>query len=229
LLLDLRSNDPDEYFARLQEFKPTLVGLSTYVWSLEVFAGLTERLRAHDPRLPIVAGGPGARRSVFDLAPHHALRDRLDAVIPGEGEQTIRDLVREHQTQGWQQRVAGLMLPTRGLWRSTAAAERPDIEQFPSPYQLGIAPREKTGYVETFRGCPIHCAFCQWGDQKSDRVHSTRYLAEHLRGLKNSDAHNVFFLDAAFNLSPRAFRSLVAAEAEVQVLRDMVVHGHLYP
>ncbi|MEZ4372605.1 MAG: radical SAM protein [Polyangiaceae bacterium] len=228
-LLDLRSNDPDEYFERIREFRPSLVGLSAYVWSLEVFAGLTAKLRAFDPELAIVAGGPAARRSVFDLAPHHALRDRLDAVIPGEGEQTIRDLVRLHQEPDWLTRVPGLMLPTRGLWRNTAVAERPDIESYPSPYQLGIAPREKTGYVETFRGCPIHCAFCQWGDQKSDRVHSARYLAEHLRGLKNSDAQNVFFLDAAFNLSPRAFRALVAAEAEVGVLRDMVVHGHLYP
>src|SRR5690606_27474968 len=119
--------------------------------------------------------------------------------------------------------------PAHGLWRSTAAAERPDIGAFPSPYQLDLAPLHKTGYVETFRGCPIHCAFCQWGDQKSDRVHDVDYLARHLEGLRRAEVPNVFFLDAAFNLSPRAFRSLVAAEAQVGVLARSILHGHLYP
>jgi radical SAM superfamily enzyme YgiQ (UPF0313 family) len=229
LLLDLRSGDPEEYFQRIVEFGPTLVGLSTYIWSLDVFAELTERLRGHDPRMVIVAGGPAARRNVFDLAPHRPLRDRLDAIVPGEGEATIRDLVRHHLEPGWKTQVAGLQLPSRGLWRSTDPAERPDINAYASPYQLDLAPLHKTGYVETFRGCPIHCAFCQWGDQKSDRVHDVDFLARHLEGLRRAEVPNVFFLDAAFNLSPRAFRNLVEAESQVRVLEHSIVHGHLYP
>lgn len=229
LLLDLRSGDPEAYFAAIAAFRPTFVGLSMYIWSLEVFAGLTERLRRFDPSLVIVAGGPAARRNVLDLPPHRALRDRLDAIVPGEGEGTIRELVREHLRPDWRTRVPGLHVPAHGLWRSTAAAERPDIGAFPSPYQLDLAPLHKTGYVETFRGCPIHCAFCQWGDQKSDRVHDVDYLARHLEGLRRAEVPNVFFLDAAFNLSPRAFRSLVAAEAQVGVLARSTLHGHLYP
>jgi len=229
LLLDLRSGESDEFFERIRDFRPTLVGLSTYIWSLEIFADLTERLRAHDPSIVIVAGGAGARRSVLDLAPHRAFRDRLDAVVAGEGEEIIRELVREHQTPGWQSRVAGLDIPTRGLWRKSPPAERPELDDFASPYQLDLAPRAKTGYIETFRGCPIHCAFCQWGDQKSDRVHSAEYLERHLEGIRRSEALNIFFLDAAFNLSPRGFRALVEAESHVHALADKTVHGHLYP
>ena len=43
LLLDLRSGDPEAYFAAIAAFRPTFVGLSTYIWSLEVFAGQLER------------------------------------------------------------------------------------------------------------------------------------------------------------------------------------------
>lgn len=229
LALDLPTHDPDEYFERLREFRPTLVGFSTYIWSLDVFARLAERLRRHDPGVVIVAGGPAARRSVLDLAAHHALRDRLDAIVPGEGEQTIRDLARAHREPDWRERVGGLEIPARGLWRRTRSVDRPEIDAYPSPYQLGHAPLGKTGYVETFRGCPIHCAFCQWGEQKSDRVHGVEYLARHLEGLRRADVPNVFFVDAAFNLSPRAFRNLAAAEAQVGVLRDKIVHGHIYP
>jgi radical SAM superfamily enzyme YgiQ (UPF0313 family) len=229
LLLDMLSGDPDEFFEVLREFRPTLVGLSTYVWSLHIFAGLTERLRKHDPSIVIVAGGPSARRSVLDLPQYHPLRDRLDAVVPGEGEDIIRSLVRHHLEPNWRTRIPGLQIPSRGLWRSTDAGERPAINEYPSPYQLGIAPLHKTGYIETFRGCPIHCAFCQWGEQKSDRVHDADYLEAHLEGLRRADVPNVFFLDAAFNLSPRAFRALVEAENRVGVLAKSIVHGHLYP
>jgi hypothetical protein len=229
LLLDLRSGDPEDYFERIREFRPTMVGLSTYVWSLKIFSGLVERLRQHQPELVIVAGGPSARRSVLDLPPYHGLRDRLDAVIPHEGEEVIRELARHHLEPDWRKRVAGLQLPSRGLWRSTGVVDRPDINLYPTPYQLDIAPLHKTGYIETFRGCPIHCAFCQWGEQKSDRVHETEYLVSHLEGLRRANVPNVFFLDAAFNLSPRAFRALVAAEEQVGVLAESIVHGHLYP
>lgn len=229
LLLDLQTPDPEQFLARLVEFRPTLVGLSLYIWSLEVFATLVTRLRRIDPSVVIVAGGPAARRSVLDLPPHRRLRDQLDAVVPGEGEAIIRALVRQHRSPGWQTQIPGLDLPVRGMWRSSGPAERPDIEAFPSPYQLGLAPRGKTGYIETFRGCPIHCSFCQWGEQKSDRVHSEDYLRRHLQGLAGAEVTNAFFLDAAFNLSPRAFRSLVAAEREVGALRTLAVHGHLYP
>ncbi|AKF03217.1 Radical SAM domain protein [Sandaracinus amylolyticus] len=229
LLLDLCTDDPDAFFEALREFRPTLVGLSTYIWSLDVFTGLVERLRRHDPRVVIVAGGPAARRSVLDLGVYQPLRDRLDAIVPGEGEQTIRDLVRAHREPDWRERVGGLEIPARGLWRRTRNVERPEIDAYASPYQLGQAPLGKTGYIETFRGCPIHCAFCQWGEQKADRVHSSDYLARHLEGLRAADVPNVFFVDAAFNLSPRAFRNLAAAERQVRALRDKIVHGHIYP
>jgi hypothetical protein len=39
----------------------------------------------------------------------------------------------------------------------------------------------------------------------------------------------VYVLDAAFNLSARAFRNLVTAEREVGALRTMQVLGHIYP
>jgi radical SAM superfamily enzyme YgiQ (UPF0313 family) len=229
LLLDLRTDNADEFMEKLEAFGPTFIGLSTYIWSLPLFAELSGRIRARWPSMPLVAGGPAARRSVLDLPLYHVLRDRLDALITGEGEGVIRELAREHQTPGWKSRVKGLDIPQHGLWRNSGTVDRPVLDDYPSPYQLDIGPLHKTGYIETFRGCPIHCAFCQWGEQKSDRVHGVDYLRTHLEGLKRANVPNIFFLDAAFNLSPRAFRALVEAENDVGVLRDSIAHGHLYP
>lgn len=228
-LVDLHTDDPDTFFDAVMATRPTLVALSAYIWSLPVFAGLVARIKRHDPSIVVVAGGPAVRRAVLDLPPYLGLRTQLDAIVPGEGEETIRLLARHHREADWRTTIPGLQWYFDGRWHQSPAAERPDIGLYPSPYQLDLGRTGMTGYIETFRGCPIHCAFCQWGEQKSDRVHSVDYLASHLDGMRKAGIANVFFLDAAFNLSPKAFRNLVEAERQVGVLKDQVVHGHLYP
>lgn len=230
LLLDLPTPDPQEFLARIVEFQPTLVGLSTFFWSLPVFVELAAMIKAWNPNVQVIAGGPAARRSVLDLPPYRPLRGALDGLVPHEGEGIILESFRHHLEDNWQEGVAGVETwsANRG-WKTGATPDRVAINEFPSPYALGLAPRGRTGYIETFRGCPIHCSFCQWGEQASDRVHTQEYLEAHLAGLKEHDVADVNFLDAAFNLSPRAFRALLAAEKNVGVLADKAVNGHLYP
>lgn len=228
-IVDLEADHADAFFEAVMAHRPTLVALSTYIWSLPVFRGLVAKIRRHDPSIRIIAGGPAARRSVFDLAPWQGLRDSLDAVVPGEGEGVIRELARHHRKADWRSEIAGLEWWTGSDWHRNPPAPRPDIDAYASPYELGMGPRGLTGYIETFRGCPIHCAFCQWGEQNADRVHSVDYLVRHLEGLRDAEVFNVFFLDAAFNLQNRAFRNLVEAERQVGLLKTKAVHGHLYP
>lgn len=227
-VIDLRERDPEAFFEAIVDFRPTLVGASIYLWSIGPFRDLAARIKRWDPSVQVVVGGPQARPSVFALEPYRPLQRTVDAAVTGEGEGVFRDIVRAHQRDGWTS-MPGLLVPHALGWRSTGPLERVDIEAFPTPYQLDIAPHGFTGYLETYRGCPIHCNFCQWGEQRADRVHSAEYLARHLEGLRRAEVPNIFCLDAAFNLSPRAFRNLAEAERQTGVLKDSLVHGHLYP
>ena len=157
-----------------------------------------------------------------------ALGGRLPTIVVGEGESVVRELALHHQEPDWQSTVRGLMLWNGDEWVSNGEAERPQVDDYPSPYHLDTAP-PGSGFIETFRGCPVTCSFCQWGGVSLGGVHSVEYLVEHLKGLQRAQVENVLFLDAAFNLSPRAFRNLAAAEAEAEVLKDFTVFGHLYP
>jgi len=227
-VIDLRSRDPEAFFEELVAFRPTLVGASLYLWSIGPFRDLAAKLKRFDPEIRIVVGGPHARPSVFSLAPYHSLATTVDAAVTGEGEGILREIVRHHLSPDWTS-MPGLLVPHALGWRSTGPLARVDIEAFASPYQIDAAPSGCTGYLETFRGCPIHCNFCQWGEQRADRVHSAEYLVRHLEGIARAKVPNVFCLDAAFNLSPRGFRALAEAERETKVLADCIVHGHLYP
>lgn len=227
-VISLGTKEPEAFLAELEAFRPSIVALSLYVWSIGPLQELAARIKAWDPEVRLIVGGPHARASVFSLSPYRGMARSVDAAVAGEGEQVLRDLVRLHQGEQWRE-LAGLWLPGPLGWRSTGPLPRPELDAYPSPYQLGTAPHGATGYLETFRGCPIHCSFCQWGEQASDRVHSAEYLRSHLIGMRERAVPNVFVLDAAFNLSPRAFRALAEAEREVGVLRHTRVHGHLYP
>lgn len=228
-VIDLRVDDEEAFLERVRAFRPTVVAASTFIWSIGVFSRLASRVKAWDPSVRFVMGGPAARPSVLGLAPYAPYARAIDAVVTGEGEEIIREIVRHHADDDWQSDVAGLMVPTPLGYRRTADAVRPELDAYASPYQLGIVPKGGNGYLETFRGCPISCAFCQWGVEKADRVHSAAYLASHLRGLDAANTESVYVTDAGFNLSARAFANLREAEREVGALGKRQVLGHIYP
>lgn len=224
-VVDLKTDDPERFFAEIRACRPTIVAASTYVWSVATFLQVARMVKEWDPSILFVMGGPAARASLLTLAPYRPLLRYVDAIAVGEGEEVMRALARGDALDT----IPGLLIPHALGLRTTAPAVRPELDGYPSPYQIGSAPTARTGFIETFRGCPISCAFCQWGDQRSDRVYGAEYLASHLRGLVASEATNVFFTDAAFNLSARAFRNLVQAEREVGAFSKLAVHGHFYP
>lgn len=228
-VIDLRTDDPEAFFERIREFRPTLIAASTYIWSTRVFCQVARQVRAWDASVRFVMGGPAARPSLLSLPPYAPYVDAIDAVVLGEGEEVVRELARKHRSDGWRREVAGLVTPSPLGWRHATPQERPALDGYASPYQLGTVPEDEVGFLETYRGCPMSCAFCQWGDERSDRVHSVDYLAGHLRGMARSGVERVYVLDAGFNLSPRAFRNLVEAERQEQVLARCQVLGHIYP
>ena len=228
-VFELGSSDPEVFFTALREYGPTLVAASTYLWSLPTFVTLAKLLKQHDPEIRFVMGGPSARRSMLDLSLYREDAGFIDAVVFGDGEPVMRELARHHQDDDWRAKIPGLNYRGSLGWRSTGELERPVLDDYLTPYHLGTAPKGKMGFFETFRGCPIACAFCQWGDQRSDRVHSREYLAETLRHIDAAGVKDMWCLDAALNLSPRGFRALLAAEREVGAFANRRVQGHLYP
>lgn len=228
-MFDLRTNDVDAFFERIRAFRPSVVAASTYIWSVQLFCQLAERIHRWDPEVRFVMGGPAARASVLALAPYAPYVPYIDAIVTGEAEEIIRCIAREHLRPDWKKTVPGLQVHSPFGWRKTAPMDRPVLDSYASPYQIGIVPHGGIGFLETFRGCPMSCAFCQWGVDQPDRVYSAEYLAAHLRGLDAAGVDRVYVLDAGFNLSPRAFRNLVQAEREVGVLKKWQVLGHIYP
>lgn len=218
--------------ALVEDFDPDVVGFSVYVWSFPPLLELARRLKENRGDRTIVFGGPSARPAMFALEPFEDSLRFVDAIVIREGEDTFREIValRDRRPDAMSQ-VRGIAVPSPAGWVETA--ERPLLEpldRIASPYQYGLMPEGQFGYLETYRGCPLSCKFCEWGISGSPRrVFSEEYLVRELAALRDSNAQGAFDLDAGLNLNTRAFRNLAAAEAQVGFFRDRALVCEVYP
>jgi hypothetical protein len=230
-LIERGDTDVDALFDEVCAFEPDVVGASAFVWSFPTFVELARRLRVDRPHTRVVFGGPSARPAMFGLEPFRDGPAVIDALVPGEGEEVFPDIVRAYAEGRAFAEVPGLRIPRDGAWASTGERAPPDLDRAPSPYALGLVPSRYSGHLESFRGCPLACSFCQWGDYGAgaSRTFSVEHLVRELEAMRRSDVLGVWLVDAALNLNPRAFRNLREAERRVGLLRERHFHTEIYP
>lgn len=194
--------------------RPAVVGVSSYIWNAEASYALARELKRAAPEVFIVFGGP----AVAWRTESHFARAPIDACAVGEGELTWRELLGA-RLRG--EPLAGVdgMFWREGLEirRSKPRAQIQDLESLPSPYLDGTVPVEEHAslWLETSRGCPFDCAFCDW--QKNQRVRNfplERILDEvRLIAARRPDA-TVSFTDADLFIHKERARHLLPALLE---------------
>lgn len=220
----------ERWVAEVEAFEPDVVGASCYLWSLPTFVDVMAELRQRGSRALHVLGGPSARVEMVSLPPYRSTLDAVDALVLGEGELVIRELVAVANREELSD-IAGLAIPRDGRWHATGS--RPpihDLDALPSPFQLGMTPEGVTGHLELFRGCPLSCMFCQWGaGERNGSFRSSDFLVRELEAFRRAEVTGVYNVDAGLNLHARAFKNLVRADEQVRLLHDVDFACELYP
>jgi radical SAM superfamily enzyme YgiQ (UPF0313 family) len=231
-LIESRSLDVDPLVERLEAFDPDVIGASAYVWSFPTLLEVCRRAKRARPGRTVVFGGPSARPEMFSLPQHADGAATVDALVVGEGEACIQEILAAPDlSRETLRRIPGLAVHLGRGWELTPERHHGPPDVFPSPYQLGLMPRGVTGQIESFRGCPLACSYCEWGDTGvTPRTFGYEYLVRELEALRGVDAKGTWLVDPALNLNSRAFRNLQQAEAEVGILKEL---GHfrceIYP
>lgn len=231
-LLEAFGGQMGDLEARLEKLSPDLLGGSAYVWSFPLLLELARQCKQRRPDTTVILGGPSARPAMFAHPAFFARRFDVDALVLDEGEEVFRAIAAlPERTPHALARLPGLALPTPDGWHLTdAAAPIADLDALPSVYEHGLMPAGMGPHLETFRGCPLSCAFCQWGDALGgSRVFSREYLTRDLRLFREQSTHPIVMVDAALNLNPPAFRNLAAAEAETGALAHLGASFEVYP
>jgi tRNA A37 methylthiotransferase MiaB len=149
----------------LQAGQAPLLGFSCYTWNVAAFLELIGTLRADVPELTVVVGGPHVQE-----AEEFLVSDGIDAVVLGEGESTFCELADAADRAQWAG-IGGLAYRdhTGRLHRTPPRARRVDLSDLPSALDVielrdaAGQPRYPRAAIETSRGCPFRCAFCEWG------------------------------------------------------------------
>lgn len=234
--LELRTWDlSDSTVARLVgevlAFDPDVVGFSAYIWSFPFFVEVARHIKEDDPSRLIVFGGPSARPSMLGQAPFRAAHGWIDALVINDGELTFAEIVASaDRSPRALMQVQGLALPAPEGWMETPSRPAVDLNEMPSPYAMDLVPHGGLAVLQTYRGCPFTCSFCEWGTLESPRrVRGVEKLRQEFDGMARQDVDGAILVDAGLNLNPHSFRNLRQAVDEHDFFRQRHLICEVYP
>lgn len=151
---------PEELLDRIEE--PHIFCFSNYVWNYEYNKKIAEAVKKKYPNCLISFGGPQVTKrpkenKLFENHPY------IDTISHGEGERNFLLLLEDY---------------LKGETKQIYSFDRLEELDFPSPYGLGLFDRmikENPTYnwntvLETNRGCPFKCTFCDWGNLTYSKI-----------------------------------------------------------
>ena len=230
---DLEPSGPDAsaVAAEIIAFDPDVVGFSVFLWSFPFCLEVAATLKADDPGRLIVFGGPSARPVMLDHMPHRTRAGAVDLLVINEGEDAFREIVAlTDRSVAELLRLPGVAVHAERGWRETATRPLGDLNLLPSPYEMALIPPGGLGILQTYRGCPFTCSFCEWGTMESPkRVRSVASLASEFEAMAELGLGAALLADAGLNLNNGAFRNLRAAAEETGFLAGRGLICEVYP
>jgi hopanoid C-3 methylase len=165
-LLDMR-RETVPFEAVLSDFRPDVVAMTAYTVDVNTVKGLAKRTRDFDPSIRVVLGGYFANGNARQLQ-----GTSIDVVVPGEGVNTLRELV-----DTWQDRslnadlrgIPGLAFPLDGQMHTTPTRPWPSLDSYRHPdRRLSAHVRDRyfdkwmkpVASIMSSYSCPFRCEFC---------------------------------------------------------------------
>ncbi|MFN0252329.1 MAG: radical SAM protein [Kofleriaceae bacterium] len=194
-----------------------VLGISLYTWNQRYSLEVARRARALSPALRIIAGGPSVPRRPDASSAFLAQYPWLDALVLGEGERAFVDIVGAVRDGRALAGIEGVVAPREGPGEIGAPRRRLAGDAFAgvgSPYLDGtfdelvargeIAPIG-AAVVETNRGCPFACTFCDWGQATQSKVNELplERVERELAWLAERGVPYLYLVDANFGIRRR--------------------------
>lgn len=156
---------------------PAIAAFSNYSWCWEYNIELARQIKENFPTCLIVFGGPmipDDSSKFFTQYPH------VDIAVHAEGEYTFRDILEESiaKLPNYKE-IPGISLNIEKTTFKTEKRPRiANLDDLPNPYVAGVFDklvRENplirwNATIETTRGCPYSCTFCDWGSMTYAKV-----------------------------------------------------------
>jgi putative methyltransferase len=180
--------DPlNDVFNRIKD--PKVVGFSCYIWNETYCLSIAKKIKERWPESTIVFGGAQSSSKLLKY-------DFIDSIVLAEGEESFLDIL-----------------------RSILSGEKPEAIynkrrlsylDIPSPYLTGVFDQlvveNPTALwattIETNRGCPYACTFCDWGGTTYSKVKKfdVERISKELSWISKNRITYLFVADANFGI-----------------------------
>jgi putative methyltransferase len=185
--LIFKREDPEKLVERLED--PVVCAFSTYIWNEQYNLHVAKLIKEKYPECIIEFGGPQATEKLTKY-------DFIDCIIVSEGEEAFLDLLRKLIS----------MEPFERIYRKN----RIEDMDFQSPYQLGVFRKIVSDNpdvlwsmtVETNRGCPHRCTYCDWGGMTYQKVKhfGLERITDDINWAARNNVGFIFNADANFGM-----------------------------
>ena len=198
-----------------------IVIFSAYVWNKSYNYQLAKKIKALNPQCILIFGGPEMPVTdplIFEKLPF------IDIVVKKEGEVVFKSILENLDNLDT---VEGLLLNKELKVHDTGNSKRIDnLDILTSPYLSGFFDKlvqdnpqvEWCATLETNRGCPYQCTFCDWGSliySKVKKFDLERVYAE-LEWIGKNKCGFLFIADANFGIFPERDNLIMDKLIEVQ-------------
>lgn len=197
--------DVNKVVARMEA--PAVVAFSNYCWNTEYNKLLAQTVKAHFPDCVTVFGGHNIPDDFSFLADY----PYIDILCHGEGEDTTRILLEALAEDRDLSAVPNISYRGPDGFRRTETVCQKTLD-YPSPYLEGwfdriVAEHPEIQFntiLETSRGCPNQCAYCDWGLLKARvRMFPLERIKAEIRWFSEHKIAFVWGADANFGMFSR--------------------------
>jgi radical SAM superfamily enzyme YgiQ (UPF0313 family) len=171
----------DEETLLVRAASPSIFLFSNYVWTIERNLAMSALVKQANPESITIHGGPSTPKYELDAELFFAEHPHVDVTVRNEGEATFAGVL-DALEMGRPDAVDALRdVPGLTFRTSSGALVRTDereriteLDILPSPYLLGLfdpfGSAQSGAIIETNRGCPYGCTFCDWGSATLSRI-----------------------------------------------------------
>lgn len=187
---------------------PYIVAFSCSVWNMEYNKALAKLVKERFPNCRIVFGG----HSVDESGALLNEEEYIDILMFGEGEETFSSLLHNLST-GSLHNVKNIAFRESEKTVSTQRQQYVNIDTYPSPYLTNVFDRiiednpdtEFLAVLETNRGCPYNCAYCDWCAGRKVRFFPMEKVLAEIEWLSEHKISYCFCADSNFGMFDRDY------------------------
>jgi hypothetical protein len=197
----------DEYVSSIETID--VAAFSSYVWNENYNLKVAKAIKQKFPNCKIVFGGPQVPDEPTDYLSTHTF---IDHVFHGESEYTFKEFLKGNITE-----------------RSIKGIRIDDLDTIVSPFLDGVMdsivakhPNKNFSVtLETNRGCPYACTFCDWGSLTYSKVKkfSTDIVKAEIEWISRNGIKFVDVADANFG---------IFKDRDFDILKHMIRYKNKY-